>query len=181
MTRTRTLLALFAAQMLALGVAAQSRGEDAVSGAELWRGSGGLVEAIAKGPRQLSGSLSVSQSSGTLGGSGYGGTLGGTLVDDRLWFFAAASVLPSVRFSSTEIGSIEGKATAQPVDWASVSASFNQLQRPVFASIFPSSNLSLPTSFLSLRSTAILSDRATLNFSFSRSSAAHAPLLSIGD
>jgi hypothetical protein len=149
---TRILLAALVTLMLAFGAAAQS---DSTS--EFGRASGGSIDAITKAPRQLSGSLSLSRSSL---GSGYQGSLGGEVLDDRLWFFAAASVLPAIQFATPEITAIDAKATAQPVDWAAVTASFTQLQRPVSIS-------TVPSSFLSLRSTTMLSDRSMLNVSVS--------------
>ena len=138
MPPTRTLLALAAVSLLALGAAAQSS-------AEFGRATGGSISGITKAPSQLSGSLSLSHATG---GTGYGGTLGGEILEDRLWFFAGASFLPA----------IDVKAIAQPVDWTVVTAS---VTKP--------NDVALPESFLSLRSTSVLSDRMSLDFSFSRS------------
>lgn len=159
MTRNRTLLALLAIQMLALGAFAQST-------SEFGRASGGTIEALAKGSRKTSGSLGLTHA--TLGGQGYEATLGGELLSDRIWFFGAGSVLPRTRFSS-DLRAIDGKATAQPVDWTSVTASFTRMQQPLFAPD-PRRNDALSSSFLSLRSTSVLSDRMSLNFSFSQQS-----------
>lgn len=137
----RTLASLLATAFVAAGAAAQT--------AEFGRGSGGVIEAITKSPKRFSGSLGLSRSSGLFQGNGYEGSLGGELVDERLWFFAAASVLPAVV-----------KVTAQPVDWTSVAATFSQTaEQP--------DQLTPPSSFLSLRSTSVLSDRMTLSFSVS--------------
>ncbi len=141
--------------VIATGVLAQS--------AEFGRGSSAdAINAIAKARRPLSGSLSLSRSNGARG-DGYAGTLGGELLDDRLWFFAAASVLPRVEFSTadfTPMNAIDAKATAQPVDWTSVTASFHQSSQTNVGAI--------PSSFLSLRSTTMLSDRAFFDFSVSQ-------------
>jgi hypothetical protein len=151
MSRTRTVIALLLMQLLALGAVAQS--------AEFGRAaSTNTIKAITKSRRPLSGSLSLTRSAR---GDGYDGTLGGTLLDDRLWVFAAASVFPSANFSNTDFKAIDATATAQPVDWTSATASFRQLQRSAFDSV--------PSSFLSLRSTTILSDHATFDFSVSQS------------
>ena len=91
MSRTRTLLALLLAQSLALGAAAQS---------EFGRASGGTINAIAKAPRQFSGSLTLTHSTGAARGRGYEGTVSGELVDDRAWFFASAAILPQMQFST---------------------------------------------------------------------------------
>lgn len=167
MTRTRTLLAVLAIQLLALGALAQ----DATPAAEFGRASSGSISAITKAPSQLSGTLSLSHSTGTSRGAGYGGSIGGELLDDRLWFFAAAAILPlpQVQFSNADLTAIEAKATAQPVDWTTVTASFTQLQRPVFSATPLQMDGAVPSSFLSLRSTSILSDRMTLDLSVSRS------------
>ena len=158
MTPTRTLLALVVAHLLAAAAFAQS---------EYGRASGGTIEGITKGPSQFSGSLTLSQSVGSSGGRGYEASLGGELLDDRLWFFGAASVLPQVRFSTPGITAFDAKATANPVDWTSVTASFHRLQQPGLATMPQPYDGSLPSSFLSLRSTSILSDRMILDFSFS--------------
>jgi hypothetical protein len=126
---SRTLIAFFATQMLALGALAQSVTEP--STIEFGRASSGTIQAITKAPRQFSGSLGVTWSSSALRGQGYDGTLRGELLDDRLWFFGTASVLPSMPFFDSGIGAGDAKATAQPVDWNSVTASFRQWQ-PVF-------------------------------------------------
>ena len=136
------ILSAFIILIVALGASAQSD--------EFGRASGGSISAITKAPSRLSGSLSLSQS---FGGSGYGGTLGGEILKDRLWFFAGASILPEVHFA---------QATAQPVDWTTVTASISHSEQPM-------QDLSLPSSFLSLRSTSILSDRMTLDVSVTRS------------
>lgn len=157
MTPTRPLLALLVIQMLALGAAAQT------DTAEFGRASGGAISAITKAPRQTSGSLGLTHSTGAFRGTGYEATLGGELLDDRLWFFGAASILPDVRLSTPDLTAYDLKATAQPVDWTTVTASFTQ-----FSSNPTMNGGVLPPSFLSLRSTSILSDRMTLDFSFSQ-------------
>lgn len=157
MSRTRTLLPLLLAQLLALGAAAQS---------EFGRASGGTIDAITKAPRQSSGSLTLTHSTGAARGQGYEGTLGGELLDDRAWFFASAAILPQMQFSTPNLPTLDAKATAQPVDWTSVTASFSRLRQPVPGTTLQTGSLS--SSFLSLRSTSVLSDRMTLGFSFSR-------------
>ncbi|HYC92322.1 MAG TPA: hypothetical protein VEO54_24145 [Thermoanaerobaculia bacterium] len=153
MSRTRTILPLLLAQWLALGAVAQS--------AEFGRASGGTIDAITKAPRRFSGSLTLTHSNGAARGQGYEGTLGGELLDDRAWFFASAAIAPQMQFSTPNLANLDARATAQPVDWTSATASFSRLRQPV-----PGTTSS---SFLSLRSTSVLSDRMTLGFSFSRS------------
>lgn len=159
MSRTRTLLTLLAIQLLALTALAQSSDE-------FGRASGGSITAITKAPNAFSGSLSLTHSSR---GQGYDGSVGGKLLDDRLWFFAAAAVLPNIQFSTPAIASIDAKATAQPVDWTTVTAAFSRLQQPLFAYTMTPIDGSVPSSFLSLRSTSMLSERTMLNISVSRS------------
>lgn len=148
MMRTRALLSSLVLLMIALSASAQSDNE-------FGRASSGAISAITKGPNQFSGTLSLSLGSGT----GYGGSFGGEAIKDRMWVFAAAAVLPQIRFSETKL---EGaKVEAQPVDWTNVTASFSQ----------PRSNdvLLPPSSFLSLRSTTMLTDRMMMSISYTRS------------
>lgn len=144
----RTLLALAAILLLALSAAAQS------DPAEFGRASGGTIELITKAPRQTSGSLSLTRSTG---GQGYEGTIGGTLLDDRVWFFGAASTFPGMY----------AKATAQPVDWSNITATWSGGLQPAGDGLKPVAPRS--DSFLSLRSTSVISDRMMLNISISRS------------
>jgi len=151
----RRFLLLLSIQLVALAAFAQ------VS-AEYGRASAGLLETITKTPRHTSASLSL------LNGRGYQGTVGGQLVSDRLWFFGSASVLPHTSLSNVNTPAIDAKATAQPVDWASVTGSVSSSRQPLFTTLQSNSN-SLSQSFLSLRSTAVLSDQMTLDISVSRS------------
>jgi len=140
--RTRLLFASLAL-VIAVSAVAQS--------AEFDRASGGELRAITKSPSNLSGSFRIST------GRGYDATFGGS-VSDKLFFFGAGSVLPRAHF-------VEGKTTAQPVDWNSVTASFQQFRQPVLGTT------TLSHSFLSLHSTTMLSDHATMTFNVSRSNA----------
>lgn len=162
---TRTLLALLVTQILALGAVAQSGTAAAPASGEFGRAFGGTIDAVTKGRRPLSGSLGMTRSTGALRGDAYEGTLGGELLDDRMWFFAAATVLPRMQFSTANIPALDAKATAQPVDWTAVTGSFSQLG---LATVPQANDRPLPSSFLSLRSTSTLSNQMTLDFSFSR-------------
>ena len=165
---TRTLLALLVTQVLALGAVAQSGTAAAPASGEFGRAFGGTIDAVTKGRRPLSGSLGMTRSTGALRGDTYEGTLGGELLDDRMWFFAAATVLPRMQFSTANIPALDAKATAQPVDWTAVTGAFSQLRQPGLATAPQANDRPLPSSFLSLRSTSMLSDQMTLDFSFSR-------------
>ena len=154
MARMRTLTAVLVSLMVAAVASAQTV-------AEFGRAAGDAITAITKSPRQTSGSLGLIQSSGMFRGRGYEATLGGELLNESVSYFAAASMMPRTQFT-TEIPAYHVKATAQPLDWTTINASL--LQRPAFAS----TERSLSTSFLSLRSTSILSERMTLDFHFSQ-------------
>lgn len=150
----RRLLPLLVINLVAVAALAQTD-------AEFSRASGGVIDGITKAPSKTSGSLSLTHSTGLFGGRGYEGTLGGELVADRLWFFGAGSVLPGARLSSA-------KVTTQPVDWNSVTASFSQVRQPLFTTTLQPAFGSLPRSFLSLHSTAMLSNQMMLNVSLSQ-------------
>jgi len=174
MRHTRTLLILLAAQLLAMTAVAQS--SDTTS--EFGRASGGAIEVITKAPHQFSGSLSFS--SGGYRGRSYDGSTGGALLNDRVWFFAAASVLPNVRFGNFDTNSgranaIDTKATAQPIDSTTLMAAFRRADTTSFAVSDQTPNRSLPSTFLSLRSTTMLSDRMVFDISVSQRSTTHAP------
>lgn len=133
----RPILAVLVTQMLALGVFAQT--------AEFGHASGGTIDAITKAPRQTAGSLSLSRGTG---GTGYEGSVGGEAIKDRLWFFAAASVLPQMQFTPSR----------QQVDWKNAATTFHPMQ----------SQQRDFSSFLTLRATSVLSDKTTFDFSFSK-------------
>lgn len=139
---------------LALAVTSITFSALAQSVAEFGRATGGEISVITKQPRRLSGSLQLSVGRGT----GYSATAGGTALDDRIWFFASAAVLPAMQFNNaTKLEATDLKVTAQPVDWTTISASYSQSE----------TNLHTPT-FLSLKSTSIIRDNMTLDFSFSK-------------
>ncbi|HEX2059356.1 MAG TPA: hypothetical protein VHK90_01315 [Thermoanaerobaculia bacterium] len=156
MNRTATFFALVLTQLIAFAALAQT--------AEFDRAFGGEIKAIAKDTRRLSGSLGLTRSNGLLGDR-YEATLGGSLAGDRLWFFAAGTA-----FSGAGLGprfqAVDATATAQPVDWSTVTASFSQ--RPeAFFGVPQTSFTTVPSSFLSLRSTTMLSESSVLNIGIS--------------
>src|ERR1043166_4159776 len=146
----RILFALLVTQLIALGAAAQS---------EYGRATGGTIDVLTKAARRTSGSLMLTRSTG---GQGYEAALGGELLDDRVWYFAAASMLPRTQFATSPVTAIDAKGTAQPVDWSTVVASYSHFREPMLGAP--------PASFLSLHSTSLLSDRMMLDLSFSSSS-----------
>jgi hypothetical protein len=112
--------------------------------AEFARVFGGEIKATAKKQsRGVSGSLGLTR--GDRGfGDRYDATLGGSLANERLWFFASATMMPmqSIDWRNIELDApLDGRQTAAP---------------------------EIPTSFLMLRSTNIFSDTSTLNISISR-------------
>jgi len=151
MIRIPTALAL-GTLMIAFGALAQDN--------EFGRTFGGEIQAITKQPRTLSGSLGLSRANGS--GTGYEATLGGALLKDRIWFFASALNVPAMNLGSN-FNVVDAKLTAQPVDWTTVSASYSDRQNTTLPG--------LPSSFLSLRSTSMLSDNMVLNISVSRQTA----------
>lgn len=123
--------------------------------------SGGEVELLTKGSRKVSGSLGVTRSSQAL--NGYEATLGGTLIQDRVWFFAAASMMPEMSLSSSlgAMHSVDAKVDAQLGRRSTLGASFSKTEAggsPVMQSV--------PATFLSLRYTGVLSDSIFFNASF---------------
>lgn len=137
----RIALAVALTSLLAATAHAQNVGE-------FGRASGGQLEMIAKRPRNFSGSLDFSFGDSRRAGA----TFGGSLVDDRLWFFASTLRTESI-----------GKVNAQPVDWNNVDLSIQQQQPETFG------QLELPAStFLSLRSTTMISPSAMMEISVSQ-------------
>ena len=114
----------------------------AQSSAEFGHASGGQIELSAKAPARLSGSFGLG-----LGSNGYRqATLGGTIMRDRLWFFATAqrdqprvsTVLPQMpQFAASSTAVLGNRTTL---------GSFV--------------NARLPSSFLSLRYTGIVSSNS---------------------
>lgn len=110
---------------------------------EFGRTSGGDIDLITKHSQPLSGSLGF-----TAGfGKGLDAALGGTLVKDRVWFFATAE-----RNSNA-------KMTASLDDRKALATSF--------AASRQSTPVALPSSFLSLHYTGIVSSNMFVTASFS--------------
>lgn len=108
--------------------------------AEFGRAFGGEIKGTAKQSRGFSGALGLTR--GERGfGDRYEATLGGALGGDKLYFFAAATMMP-----------------AQSIDWRNIKLDAPQQTQ----------TRELPASFLTLRSTSLFSDTTTLNLSVSR-------------
>lgn len=134
---------------------------------EFGRVSGGEMKLVTKGRSQFSGSLGMSLSDRSE--PGYEGTLGGTLVDDRVWFFASAQQQDRRIFTNFEglaipeqrvATMLDTKVVANIGDRQNLAASFNTGGQPF-----------VPTNFLSLRYTGVISSNMFFNATISRSSA----------
>ncbi|HEX6101294.1 MAG TPA: hypothetical protein VF432_33570 [Thermoanaerobaculia bacterium] len=151
MTR-RTLALVLLTSAVALGAVAQD--------ADL-RGSSGPIRAIAKQPKQLSGSLGVT----TGGRQGYEATLGGAVVQDRLFFFASAQHNEGWQFASPafqpsdDAFAFDGKATALLGERNTVTAAGGTGR---------SLTLGMPSSFLSLRFDSVISSNTFFSASISQ-------------
>jgi hypothetical protein len=148
----RTLALVLFTQVVALGAVAQD--------AEL-RGSSGPIHAIAKQPKQLSGSLGVT----TGDRQGYQATLGGTVVPDRLFFFASAQHNEGWQFTapafqpSDDAFAFDGKATAMLGERSTATAA---------GATGRNLTIGLPSSFLSLRFDSVISSNTFFSASFSQ-------------
>jgi hypothetical protein len=163
MIRRSAMLLLLVTQAIAFAAAAQQSAE--------YRGTGGELVLTPKGSAPLSGSLELSLSNGhDAFGRGsspaYGGTVGGTLVADRLWFFASASRQPASlsRFAARELPeNATSRAIGARVNGTlganqDFSAFFESARRPELSTLGTSSFAgSVPSSFLSLHYTGIVS------------------------
>jgi hypothetical protein len=173
MVPRRVVAALVLAQLIALAALAQS--------AEFGRASGGEIAVVPKGTAALSGSLGISAGSGNdlfAGGKGDDATLGGTLIQDRLWFFAAGSQQSGSRFGTLALPeravsrSVDAKLQGRIGDRQSFSAIFDAARMPAVTAAAPNTFTGIaPSSFLSLRYTGILSSNSFFNASFTRSAA----------
>ncbi|HSP34554.1 MAG TPA: hypothetical protein VLU46_09590 [Thermoanaerobaculia bacterium] len=110
----------------------------------------------------VDGSLTLTKSNST----GFGLDLGGTLVKDRVWFFASAErggQAPSpVRTGEAPVLQMfDAKANANIGDRQNLAVTFNQSK----------TQLTVPTSFLSLHYTGVLTPNAFFTFNVSQSAA----------
>lgn len=172
----RAMLALLLVQWVAFPAAAQQA-------AEYGRATGGELVLTPKGAAPFSGSLELSLSNGRdVFGRGnapaYGLTAGGTLLQDRLWFFASASRQNTFvsRYAAAELPenatsrSIGARVDGQLGASRDFSASFSSARRPELTTFGTTSFATVPTSFLSLRYTGIVS--SNMYFTMSATSTA---------
>ena len=159
---------------------------------EFGRVSGGELQLVTKHGAPLSGSISMSASKSAsdpfaqFGSSrGYGANIGGTLVQDHLWFFAAAdrstplsSQIGAVLPQTAIIGpsrALDAKAMAQIGSRSALSGTFSA-SRNQSVGAFSTFNGTLPSSFLSLHYNGIVSPSSFFSMSVTQSKAAQAPL-----
>ena len=167
MASNRVVAPLLASLLLAGATFAQT------APAEFGRASGGQIDVLTKSSRDWSGSLGISTSRGRFGSAeGYEGSLGGTIVEDRIWFFAAGSVMPVMpRLSVAETFDarmMDAKLTAQLGDRTSVNGTFSQGQFDAAAAVPGTLPQALRSSFLSLRSDWLVSSNISITTSVSR-------------
>ena len=180
MLSKRSLLTFFAAGALsaATGLAQElpaTGGPDQPNPAEFGRVSGGEIEALVKQPSQFSGSLGLTASRSSEGffpgGSSrsYGATLGGTLLKDRVWFFGTAET--NGRQGSGRALSPTIARSISPLAFGTMNARLGDRQ-DLTASYARGSNplATLPSSFLSLHYTGIVSSNMFFTASVSQQS-----------
>ena len=139
---------------------------------EFARGTGGEIEATTRSQSApFSGSIGVDFGRG--GGNGYMATLGGTLLQDRLWFFASTNRMER---TTTQTAIPEFAPVAQ-FEATAAKAGFNLGSRQTLDASFvqqsaafePASALTIPSTFLSLRYTGIVTPNMFFTMSVSTS------------
>ena len=118
----------------------------AIFAQEYGRASGGDIELVTKHSQPFSGSLGFTAGAG----KGFDLSLGGTLVKDRVWFFATGERNQQPMFGAPKQFT-DAKLNAQLGDRQNVAASYG----------------TLPSSFLSLHYTGIVSSNMFVTASFS--------------
>lgn len=130
---------------LSIVLAASGFAQSAATTSEFGRSSAGELDLITKHPQRLSGSFDLGFGSGRF----LGAALGGTLVKDRVWFFASAE--------RTDPGFALGKVNANLGERQNFTASSSKFSMPV------------PSSFLSMHYTGIVSNNMFFTVTASRS------------
>jgi len=128
---------------------------------EFGRADGGDLQLPVKQPGGFSGSLGLSFSNGPFGSKQFGGTLGGALIADKLWFFATGERNRQYASVTPQLNDRQFLAAA---------AGTGREQTPA---------LTLPSSFLSMRYTGMLSSNSyfTANVTTRRTTAEPALVL----
>lgn len=161
---------IVAAVLVTLVVAGSSFAQSA----EYARAHGGELRIVTKNAtNRFSGSLGVLASSTQFGsGRGIEATAGGSLVDDRLWFFGsfqqnAMPVISQLALpAATETRALDAKITANLGDRNSLIGTYASTT----ATTPTLSPLAIPSSFLSLNYTGIVSDSAFFTATIRRTS-----------
>ena len=138
---------------------------------EFGRMSGGAIELMTKHSRPFSGSLALTTSRSQLSFGSGGATLGGTLVPDRIWFFASAEKSEPTFASQYGVDqaisrTTDAKMIAQLGDRQNLAASFAAV-RQSGVTTGPILTAPIPSSFLSLHYTGIVSNNMFFTASFS--------------
>lgn len=147
------------------------------------RGTGGEITATTKAPAKTSGSLGLEVFAG--GGSGYNATLGGTLLEDRIWFFGSlyrserqhsfASAIPEMP-AVASAQSIDAKLGAQLGSRQTLDAVFSSGHYEAVAPAPAAEPFAIPSSFLTLRYTGVVSSNMFFTATLSQSSTKSQPL-----
>ena len=153
-----------AALLLTLILAGPAIAQEATS--EFGRASGGDLALALKTPSSWSGSLELSLSNPS--GNRTGATFGGNLVPDRLWFFGTAERSAANR--------IQTNVNGQLGDRQSVGAALRVGRDLALPQSPMPSPVTIPTSFLSLRYTGIVSSNSFFTATVSRSSTQPTPV-----
>lgn len=190
MVAKRVVAALFVSNLIAAAAFAQSASTLAPD--EFGRVSGGEINVITKSPSRLSGSFSLSashsQSPLALGtAKGLDASIGGTLVQDRVWFFASAqhtdglssrfaNALPqSALPSSMPSRNVSANANATIGDRQTLSAMFSNAKDSALTT--SGTVATLPSTFMSLHYTGVISPNAFFSASVSRRSSSGSELM----
>jgi hypothetical protein len=176
MALRRAVIALALVQLIAFAVSAQES-------AELGRASGGELLLTTKRSTALSGSLQASLTNGNdVFGRGntpaYGATAGGSLIQDRLFFFASASRQASpTRFADAALpqhataSAISAHVNGDVGSRQDFSALFQAARRPELSTTGAATFAGIvPSSFLSLHYTGIVSSNMFFTASMTHSS-----------
>ena len=147
--------------LLTLTFAAAAFAQEDLATSEFGRSSGGELAIGVKQPTRLSGSIGIAFPLRR-----NAATLGGTLVKDRLWFFASAE----------KASGLSTNMNAQLGDRQSFDAAL-RAGRDLVVPQASTPALTIPSSWLSLRYTGIVSSNSFFSASFSRTSSQRASTL----
>ena len=156
MTSKRLAAAFFVVQSIAVAALAQT-----AASSEYGRAGDDEVILLFKQSNPISGSFGVTMSKSDFGSKAFTGTAGGALLADRLWFFAAGQRAEQRQFASTfpqlpaPAALADGKLVANIGSQQVLTAAAGAAKDVV--GITP---ITLPSSFLSLHYTGVLSSNS---------------------